>query len=303
MSDDDLKSRVEQWLGEQGYPLEFATAAAFRSGGFDVFQGYHVAKENGTRREVDVLAQATVPLERGFVRVSFVVECKWSGDKPWVVFVSGRGIAKTACIAQTMASQSGLAALWMARGGDELEKLSVFDTPKPSGFSGRQAFSSNRDVFYEAMQAVTGATSSVVEGYDASSKDAIEDLGHAVIAFPVIVVKGALFQASFDSEQGTMAVSQQPHVRLHWRGSESWPAPHATVDIVTADYLPEFVRRCAKDADVLLRVVRKSLENLRECAAKRSLADLQTTDGPTGYLGGPSLIRKLRKLFHEDEKR
>jgi hypothetical protein len=303
MSGDDLKSRVEQWLGEQGYPLEFATAAAFRAGGFDVFQGYHVAKEGGTRREVDVLAQATSPLERGFVRVSFVVECKWSGDKPWVVFVSGRGLAKSACIAQTMASQSGRAALWMRHGNEELEKLTVFDTPDSAGFSGRQAFSNNRDIFYEAMQAVTGAASSFIESYDAPAKNPIQHLTHAVIAFPLIVVKTALFQASFDSEKGSMTVSEQPHVRLHWRGSESWPAPHATVDIVTADHLPEFVRKCAADVSVLLGLVRQSLGNLRECAKKRSLNDLHTTKAPPGALGGPPLIQGLRQLFNEEKKR
>jgi hypothetical protein len=190
----------------------------------------------------------------------------------------------------------------MSRGSEELEGLSVFDTPAPAGFSGRQAFSANRDVFYEALQAVTGAASSLVESYDAPARDATQHLAQAVIAFPVIVVKTSLFQASFDAEKGTMAVSERPHVRLHWKGSDSWPAPHATVDIVAADHLPEFIRQRAADVDVLLRLVRQSLENLRECVKKRSLKELRVTTGPAGFVGGPQLIRELRQLFGEDRK-
>ena len=69
MNDANLKPRVESRLGEQGYPLEFASASAFRKGGFRVFQGYHVEDANETRLELDVLAQDTLPMDTGSARV------------------------------------------------------------------------------------------------------------------------------------------------------------------------------------------------------------------------------------------
>jgi hypothetical protein len=56
--ENDLKTRLEQWLGEQGYPLEFTAAATFANAGFRVMQGYHVeGAEDEPPREIDVLGR------------------------------------------------------------------------------------------------------------------------------------------------------------------------------------------------------------------------------------------------------
>ena len=58
MADQELKTKLGQWLSEQGYPLEFATAQAFAKYGFQVLQGYYVEEQHGeSPREVDVIAE------------------------------------------------------------------------------------------------------------------------------------------------------------------------------------------------------------------------------------------------------
>ena len=81
-----LDEKVKRWVEKEGDPLEFSTAHKFKKRRFSVEQSYFAKDENGKAREVDVLATANVPIGRSFLRIKHVVECKWSKDKPWVLF-------------------------------------------------------------------------------------------------------------------------------------------------------------------------------------------------------------------------
>src|SRR5262249_24084840 len=99
MPPDDLKSKVAAWLDKEGYPLEFRTANSFRRAGFRVRQSEYVRAEDGDKvREIDVAASKTWRLDKPMLRVYHVVECKWTKDKPWVVFSSPETITSSACI-------------------------------------------------------------------------------------------------------------------------------------------------------------------------------------------------------------
>jgi len=54
---DDLKTKVEKWLNEQGYPLEMRVASVLQQGGFRVVQSeYFSDPETGDSRELDIVA-------------------------------------------------------------------------------------------------------------------------------------------------------------------------------------------------------------------------------------------------------
>src|SRR5687767_1963194 len=90
VANDKMKSAVLDWLEKQGYPLEMHVAEEFRKAGFEVTQSeFYLDPDTNQPREVDVLATNYVeitPTER-VVRIRFVIECKRSRDKPWVMFV------------------------------------------------------------------------------------------------------------------------------------------------------------------------------------------------------------------------
>src|ERR1700724_3663744 len=88
----ELREKVKRWLGEQGYPTEFKAANICRIHGFRVWQGFHVRDEKTeVPREIDVIASADYDANNIIVRVEHVLECKWSKDKPWIVFTSPGG--------------------------------------------------------------------------------------------------------------------------------------------------------------------------------------------------------------------
>ncbi|MEK0337570.1 MAG: hypothetical protein QQN41_09075, partial [Nitrosopumilus sp.] len=105
----DLRSKVKKWLDQEGYPTEFATASVFQRHGFRVRQGYYVRDDDSdTIREIDLLASKTASSRDYLIRAYYVVECKWSQDKPWVVLTSANAsISHAACVAQTMGSLLG----------------------------------------------------------------------------------------------------------------------------------------------------------------------------------------------------
>lgn len=298
-----VKGRVADWLSGEGYPLEFSTATIFHKHGFRTHQGYYVKdNQSGSLREIDVIAQATRSLDSAFVRVEYVVECKWAGDKPWVVFTSEtHTIAPTACIAQTIGSEAGQALLWCLAHDKTLQSLDAFHTPKQAGFNGRQAFSKGNDVFYNALQSVASAAISLKRDLDRGEKHPERAVRFAVIILPLIVVEGMLFEASFDSESGQIVLAERDRIRVHWRGAESSIFPFTTVDLVTANSLDEFVSHRAEEAKTLLSSLTAALKQLQDSVKTKSLQPLKILPAARGISGLPPLLAAIQKMGEDNQ--
>src|SRR4051794_35033755 len=88
-STNPLATKVDEWLRHEGYPLEYITAATFHQMGFGIWQGVYVRSSSDENpREIDVIGLYDSSDEDVLLRVEYVIECKWSRDKPWVVFTS-----------------------------------------------------------------------------------------------------------------------------------------------------------------------------------------------------------------------
>lgn len=294
----NLETKVQKWLETEGYPLEFATAAVFRRHGFVVRQGTYV-REKGEEsvREIDVVAYSH-RCNEGLQRVYHVVECKWSRDKPWVVFTGNGDMAPSACIAQTISSLLGSAMLWIQAGLKDLHEMALFATPSRPGFSGRQAFSKGSDLFYDSMKAVTSLSTSLVNDYDSETRNRGVLPNHAVIAFPTIVVDGELFEASFDSSDNSLKLRKAENIRCHWKGAPAWPL-HATIDVVSLSSLDAFVAKRRDEVLRLLEIMEETQREIAMCFARRSLDSLQISDGPRGIVG---LHRLLREVIDAQKK-
>ena len=113
----------------------------------------------------------------------------------------------------------------------------------------------------------------------------------AVVAFPVIVVDGQLFEAFYDADEADVRLEAVKHVRCHWRGAALWE-PHATIDIVTLDHLEEFVANRADELDSLLRKMENTRNEIAECFKQRTLDPLTVPRAARGLVGLPSLLRE-----------
>lgn len=284
---------VLNWVKKEGYPTEYKTAHIFRKMGCRVFQGrYFEDQDEGKLREVDVLAlQTTSHQEWGFLRTSHVVECKWSGEKPWVVFTSPSGIAPAACITQTYGSDLGEALLWAVAGDKRLHDLRLFSTPEEAGFNGRQAFSSatGADHFYNALRGVTGNALSYLRQYDMGLPE-VTFRPSGVIAFPMVVVEGQLFKAYFDDVLQDIRIEEVDDLRCHWHGAKNWRL-NSTVDIVTMRSLEAFVANRSEECRQLLELLLPVADKIKRSWDEGSLEPMEIAPVSRGVLGLPSLLR------------
>ena len=291
---EQLDKKVREWLEHEGYPLEFQVAKKFQENGFAIRQGSYVNDPNADApREIDVVAYRDAHTNQQLLRVNHIVECKWSKDKPWVIFTSPRGLSPAACIAQTIASKLGSAILWKEAGLKQLQDLELFLTPKNSGFNGRQAFSKDGiDRFYTTMQSVVSATKFDVDDYDSPHRKAGVFPKNAVVGFPVIVIQGELFETYLDPKSSDLVLKRAPHIRCHWSGAKEWDL-HATVDIVTFEHLDKFLATRSAQVETLLRIMQLSVDEITKCIAARSIESLNITKGSRGVVGLHPLFREF----------
>ncbi|QQE77313.1 hypothetical protein [Alicyclobacillus sp. SO9] len=290
-SNNSLKSKVEKWLEREGYSLEFLTATSFEKHGHRVFQSKHYEDtDNGILREVDVEADLDFHFDNTLLRITHIVECKWSKDKPWVVFCSSASRKHPgAGIAQSVGSYLGRALLWHIAGENEIYDTSYFATPSEPGFAGRQALASGKDLFYSSIQSVTASSILRAGYYDTQVQNAINIPNYAETVFPVIVVNGPLFKAVYDNTTGKIELEDSRHLRLHWSGSQSWFFD-INVDIVSVDYIDEFVERRKEESILLFSSMQKAYINIKECFDAKSLEPMNVNKAPRGFLGLPPLL-------------
>lgn len=239
-----LKVKVEDWLEKEGYSLEFLTATAFEKQGFHVMQGENFRdEEHGINREIDVTASVSLTFNGTQFKISHVLECKWSKDKPWVIFCSkGSDRPLSYCISQTIGSYLGEALLWDIATDETLFDTSHFITPEVPGFSGRQAFSSGKDLFYSSMQNVTATANLKANYYNVDPVNQFLEIPKfAEIVLPVIVVNGTLYQAIYNEENKKIELEETNHIRLYWDGSDAHDIT-SNVDVITSDFVDEFAK-------------------------------------------------------------
>jgi hypothetical protein len=103
----------------------------------------------------------------------------------------------------------------------------------------------------------------------------------SVITFPIIVIDGELFQASFNEDSGEMEINPAHNVRCHWRGARSWNL-HATIDLVTLDALDNFLTARRTEVDDLLNLMSGAARAIRKCFEMGSLEPVKEIRGSGG---------------------
>ena len=297
---DRIEDRVHDWLSRQGYPLEFRTAAVFSKAGFQVRQGEYVSETRSDKvREIDILADAPRRHVDQPARICYVVECKWTKEKPWIIFTSSDKVMAGVAISQTIASELGRLLLWAAAGDSRLNSTRTFEACDKPGFGGRQAFSDGIDMVFSALQSVVSAAKAKGDNWNkrleheqSLTQDILPRVG--VILLPVIVIEGRLFEARLSGSD--LVIEEVSSSRVHWRGSETWEHI-ATVDIVTADYLEEFVSCRVSEANTVCEALQTYYDSLRSCCEHFDLGKFEITPGPRGFLDVPSLLKRLSHVL------
>jgi hypothetical protein len=263
---DDLKNKVATWLEEQGYPLEMRVASILHNVGFRVVQSeYFVDPDSGDARELDVVAFKQVVIEKALFRISLLIECKRSVDKPWLLFTSDKArLADPARVVQRAANSLGRRFLEDVSGNADVQKLSLLSLPERSAYGVTQAFTTGKDTCYSAVTSVSKATLATVAKLDDRREADSRSLNFFrrerdifSIVLPVVVVDGKLFEVHLD-KSGSMHVDEINSGTLLWRNPVVG-MPHTIVNIVSAANFENFSNDARASIDCLFTLAGKQL--------------------------------------------
>jgi hypothetical protein len=247
------KEFVEKWLKRQGYPLEMVVAQEFRRAGFDVTQSaFYEDQQTHQSREIDMFAMMEVARGDGnadsginFIRLTLAVECKLSRDKPWVLFTHDPRESEAENFPSIVPGTDGgfrlLTDAKKASASGTFPRLRPITVPSRVAYGVKRAAESNEDVSNQACwAAVKAAVARAPRHVDDEDSEP-----NAIIALPVVVVDGLLFEAYLNASND---VEVKP-IDFSWL---LWKQPilgyrHTLVYLVTASTVAGF----ADDAEAL----------------------------------------------------
>jgi hypothetical protein len=265
-----LSDKVRGWLVEQGYPLEMQVARVFRNAGFYVQQStYYEDSESGKLREIDVTAQLHSPSSTNvLLQVAFFVECKWTGDKPWLLFTSEHEQGRSSLSQRAIFSKSLQPFIaqeqWVTRTlPEEIQRLSIFNPPNLGyGITQTLTSSSTKDV---PFQAITGAVKAALgrAKHLESFTSQVPTMRMAGIAFPVVVIQGKLFICKLDdkSADGVM-VEEVDRGAVVVKHINEQGVGHLPVHIVTRAALDQFTQQAHADSSTLIEYTASNEEKV-----------------------------------------
>jgi len=254
MSDEEIRNKVSSWLAEQGYPLEMKVAAAFQSKKFNVRQStfYH-DPETTTPREIDVVASKGTYIDGTFAKIVFVIECKSTIKKPWIIFSRNNEIIDYEYVDWYCCSDAGADYVLHASIDGKFDSFPLtYHLRDRIGYGITQAFTSGEDVAYKAMHSAGRCAVSYINAANKAKYGPVVD-----IVIPVIVIEGGLFDANL-SDTNVLNISAIKEGVILWDtiiGDRKSLAIH----LVTLDQLDAFVEKASETADNLILDWRNNL--------------------------------------------
>jgi hypothetical protein len=276
-SQQELPSKINDWLEKEGYPLEMRVAYSIRKhSNLSVGQGwFYEDAESGRSREIDVICTASDPMQTA--EINFVFECK-ATKKPWVLFSSETAASgRHRLHSFGIISGDSFRAIYDQTFGldrdvyiEECKKIPWLWKDDMMGYSIAQAFDGNKDVPYN------GTLSAFKAALWLKDNSLWIDPKHRkfAISFPVVVTSSPLYECSLD-KGGNQNLRQIDHGFLFFK--QFINTSHSVcVSIVTEDYLESFIKECSEVSNKMLTVMSPAIEEYwKEFQEKAELRKLR----------------------------
>lgn len=234
-------------------------ARAFAAAGWSVEHArLYTDPTTGKLREIDLLVSRhcdNADVARADFR--FVIECKRSREKPWVVFAT-RADIDSFFVPSTFAvgSLSENSLLTLIR--DSLPHSDFLKPAESIGHGVTRAFIENREADpgapYSALRGAVSASTALAEEFEEMRirLGSYEGFNWPCITVPLVVVDAPLLRyAVDDAGLEKLDVVESAHVLTHHENSQD----RLAVQIVTYEGLVAFLARTSWSVDALLKVV------------------------------------------------
>lgn len=233
-------------------------AKTFRANGFKVAQSvYYSDPETNQARETDLVCYYQKTIEDVTFNLTFVLECKKSSDKPWIVFKSNNKTKRLRGFDVVEGTLNGIALLndidqhKGKRRKSTIEFLAFEDIA--IGHGATQAFTSGPDTTYSAITTVLKAIRYFVEKY---SKTKVKICS---LYFPVIVIDSKLFDVALleNNEIQIQEVTQSKLLQIRSDLNKT-----TIIQITTKSNVEEYCRRLKAQCEKFFKVYDTEIQQI-----------------------------------------
>jgi len=232
---------IESWISSQGYPLEMEVHQKFVNTNFITGLSNHYKDfETEKSREIDVTATLVSAYSKKYIfRVTLCIECKYSKDKPWVIFSGQKNNPVPYILSRFIQSEYTYHLIDFIEDGAAINTNEIL-REKYIGHSIVQALKGKGenpdDNAYTACMSAFKASIYIADVY---SKKKINRVMQSVLAIPMVVLDGQLFDCHLNLENKS-EVQEIEFGIVEWKYHNPLNAsPY--IYVVTKKYLEVFV--------------------------------------------------------------
>ena len=248
---------IRKWIKKNGYPFEMQVAKHFRNSGFAISQSImYRDSETNKYRETDIIAHRTKSFNGVWVNITFVIECKKSSDKPWILFVNKHLYSLQYSKYPVLASYNASRLIKRIETNNSFKSPLIFPTITNSGYNIVTAFSEKSDVAYAASQSVIKACEYLVDKSNASVKKFCN------IYIPIIAIEGQLYEA-FLNEADEIDLNQVYCSTVI--STKSFEEHNSNlISIVSSDNLKKFTDNLCTQVDEFYRIYEDDINQIAQ---------------------------------------
>lgn len=247
--------KIKNWINKGGFPFEMKVAKAFKESDFLIGQSILFKDpESEKYRETDIIAHISRKFGDVWFNLTFVVECKKTVGKPWIILKSD----------PPSQIQKGKLVIFGSRNAQvlikKLEEIRTYRSPlvfpdlSNYGYNVVTAFSEKNDSSYAATQSVLKATEYLV------SKSNESMVKFCNIYIPIIAVEGELYEGQLNHHSEIDVEEKHKSTFISTKSFEEKGLSLLT--IVTSEEIEDYIKNLKKECDLFFENYKIELEEL-----------------------------------------
>tara|TARA_R110002049_G_scaffold63_6_gene384 strand:+ start:13108 stop:13914 length:807 start_codon:yes stop_codon:yes gene_type:complete len=252
----ELENKVKKWILKNGYPFEMKVANLFKKSNFKVSQSVlYKDEDTGKLRELDVISYSNVEVNKVWFNFTFVIECKKSTDKPWVVFKNDNLHNQQLERYKPFATRNAeiLFKKTNALKNNKFELL--FPNLLNSGFNLVTSLKESKDLAYSSTTSLLKACKYLTEKFNESTS-----VRACNIYIPLIIIEGILYESFLDIENELKLIevdnSSILNTKVFSEGNSN------VITIVSSKNLENFIEKIKERTVLFFKTYEKEIEEV-----------------------------------------
>ncbi|WP_343329762.1 hypothetical protein [Polaribacter staleyi] len=251
----DLENKVKKWILKNGYPFEMKVANFFKKADFKVSQSVLYRDEDSSKlRELDIISYSNTVINNVWFNFTFVVECKKSTDKPWVVFKNDNLHNPQLERYKPFTTRNAEILLNKTKVLKENKFELLFPNLFEAGFNLVTSLGQTKDLAYSSTTSLLKACKYLTEKFNESKSRSCN------IYIPLIIIEGILYESFLDKKDDLELIevdySSILNTKVFSEGDSN------IITIVSSKNLENFIDRVKEDTLLFFKTYKKEIEEV-----------------------------------------